>query len=84
MLQCASSVREVLLAARREEDRVALRLRWQGVALPAPRVGAPDADDLLEGGEAQESFAVWLATREAAFTQREVAGGREARLVFED
>lgn len=77
-------VHEVLLAARREEDRVELRLRWQGAALPVPRVGTPDVDDLLQGGEAQEAFAVWLATRDAAFTQREAAGGREARLVFED
>jgi NCS2 family nucleobase:cation symporter-2 len=77
-------VGQVLLAARREEDRVELRLRWQGAALPAPRSAAPSVDDLLEGGEAHEAFAVWLATREAGFTQRETAGEQEVRLVFED
>jgi hypothetical protein len=77
-------VTRVLAVARREEDRVELRLRWQGAALPAPSSATPSVDDLLEGGEAQEAFAVWLATREAGFTQREIAGEQEARLVFED
>ncbi len=77
-------VHRVLLAARREEDRVELRLRWTGAALPGASAAAPSVDELLEGGEAQEAFAVWLATREAAYTQREVGGEQEARLVFED
>ncbi|MGG5819012.1 solute carrier family 23 protein [Falsiroseomonas sp. HW251] len=77
-------VTSVLVAARREEDRVHIRLRWQGAALPAASAAAPSVDDLLEGGEAQEAFAVWLATREAGFTQRVTGADCEARLVFED
>ncbi|MBK1661801.1 solute carrier family 23 protein [Paracraurococcus ruber] len=74
----------VALAARRGEDRLELLLRWPGAALPAP-AARPRPEDLLGPAEAQEAFALWLATRDAlGFTQRAAEGGTEARLVFED
>ncbi len=75
---------KLLLSARRAEDRVEITLAWPGEALPE-RSRAGQAEDLLGPMEAQERFAVWLATREAqSFTQRATAEGTEARLVFED
>ncbi len=72
------------LAARRAEDRIELTLNWDGSALPE-RVRAAQAEDLLGPAEAQERFAVWMATREAQhFSQRSTSTGTEARLVFED
>lgn len=78
-------VQQVRLVARREEDRVVLRLRWNGAALPTPHAAAPSADDLLqEGGKAQEALAVWLATRDTRFSQRTVGSEQEFQLIFED
>jgi NCS2 family nucleobase:cation symporter-2 len=75
---------EVLLGARRAEDRVELLLTWTGEPLPEA-AARPSAEDLLGALEQQERFAVWLATREAQrFTQRAVGTRREARLTFED
>jgi NCS2 family nucleobase:cation symporter-2 len=74
----------VALSARRSEDRVEIGLKWQGEALPE-RSATVRAEDLLGPMEAQERFAVWMATREAhSFTQRSSPRGMEARLIFED
>ena len=74
----------VALSARRSEDRVEIALKWQGEALPE-RSATVRAEDLLGPMEAQERFAVWMATREAqSFTQRSSPRGMEARLIFED
>ena len=74
----------VSMSARRSEDRVEIALNWQGEALPE-RSASARAEDLLGPLEAQERFAVWMATREAqSFTQRSSARGAEARLIFED
>lgn len=78
-----------LLAARGEtrlaveavfrEDRVSLLLRHGGAALPPPSL-RPDAADLDGPLEAQEAFALWLATRQASsFQQRDLAPGQAAR-----
>lgn len=72
------------VSARRAEDRVEIALNWQGGALPE-RSASVRAEDLLGPLEAQERFAVWMATREAqSFTQRWSPRGAEARLIFED
>jgi NCS2 family nucleobase:cation symporter-2 len=74
----------VAVSARRSEDRVEIALQWQGEALPE-RAATVQAEDLLGPIEAQERFAVWMATREAhSFTQRSTPRGAEARLIFED
>ncbi len=74
----------VTLSARRAEDRVEIGLNWVGEALPE-RSATVRAEDLLGPIEAQERFAVWMATREAqSFTQRSSSRGAEARLIFED
>ncbi|MDQ1079359.1 solute carrier family 23 protein [Pseudoroseomonas cervicalis] len=87
-----------LLAARGEtrlaveavfrEDRVGLLLRHGGRALPPPSL-RPEAADLDGPPEAQEAFALWLATRQAsAFQQRSLPAGpgprQELRLEFQD
>nr|WP_294506150.1 solute carrier family 23 protein [uncultured Rhodopila sp.] len=74
----------VALSAWRAEDRVEIGLKWQGEALPE-RSATVRAEDVLGPLEAQERFAVWMATREAqSFTQRSSPRGAEARLIFED
>jgi NCS2 family nucleobase:cation symporter-2 len=74
----------VAVSARRAEDRIEIVLNWQGEALPE-RSATARAEDLLGPLEAQERFAVWMATREAqSFTQRSSPRGAEARLIFED
>ncbi|WP_170984921.1 solute carrier family 23 protein [Roseomonas sp. AR75] len=73
------------VSARRGEDRVDLLLAWQGSPLPEPAARPPQAEDLLEDDSAQDTFALWLATREAlAVTRRNSGEDCEMRLVFED
>lgn len=74
----------VTLSARRTEDRVEIGLVWTGEPLPE-RSARVDAEDLLGPVEAQERFALWMATRAAqSYSQRVTADGAEARLIFED
>jgi NCS2 family nucleobase:cation symporter-2 len=83
-LLMARGTAQATLLARRLEDRVELEIAWAGEALP-DRAAMGTVDDLLGSVEAQERFAVWVATRGAQrFTQRETAQGRVAQLVFED
>ncbi|MDE2333582.1 MAG: hypothetical protein KGK10_03500 [Rhodospirillales bacterium] len=74
----------VLLAATRAEDRIDVRVAWEGAPLPAPAM-TPRAEDLLESSEGLERFAMWMATRESqGFSQTHTPRGSEARLIFED
>ncbi|WP_158292445.1 solute carrier family 23 protein [Paracraurococcus ruber] len=83
-LLAGRGVTEIGLSARRAEDRVELALAWQGAPLPE-RARSVRPEDLLGPLEAQERFAVWLATRDAqSVTQSAVADGQMLRLVFED
>jgi hypothetical protein len=72
-------------AARLAEDRVEITLTWAGLPLP-DRPKAATASVLMgDDDDARHGFAVWLATRQAqGFKQREVAGGNEVWLAFED
>lgn len=75
---------EVRLQAVHEADRILITLDWAGDRLPAPAQQPHFAD--LEGAvAAQESFALWLATRNAeAVEQRPTPHGWELRLAFID
>lgn len=78
------SVDEVKLGARWVEDRVEIQLSWTGDPLPRGE-RRPRVADLIGTAEAQEGFAVWMATREAqSFTQTKSGSVCSARLVFED
>jgi xanthine permease XanP len=77
-------VPEMALAAQRAEDRVEVTVRWAGPRFPNPSA-RPHFEDLLGSDTAREAFALWMATRQAqGFSQRDVAGCTEARLILED
>lgn len=77
-------VATLAVAAARAEDRIELRLLWQGDLLPKPTL-RPRVEDLLTDPDAQAGVAMWMATRESqAFTQSKSPRGAEARLIFED
>lgn len=70
--------------AQLEEERIAVLLTYRGDPLPEP-AARPDLDALLGPLEAQEAFAMWLATRGAAsHQQRSAIKGTELRLEFHD
>jgi hypothetical protein len=70
--------------AQLEEERIAILLTYRGDPLPEP-TARPDLDALLGPLEAQEAFAMWLATRGAvSHRQRSTAKGGELRLEFHD
>jgi NCS2 family nucleobase:cation symporter-2 len=75
----------VTCGARLAEDRVEITLTWAGAPLPQrPRTAMAPAD-LMGDDSAREQFSVWLATRQAqGFRQRQVPGGNEVWLAFED
>jgi NCS2 family nucleobase:cation symporter-2 len=72
------------LGARLAEDRIEITLTWAGAPLPErPKIAI--ASDLMGDDSARERFSVWLATRQAqGFRQRQVPGGNEVWLAFED
>ena len=75
----------VAFGARLAEDRVEITLTWAGSPLPDRPKAATAAVLMGDDDEARHGFAVWLATRQAhGFRQREVAGGNEVWLAFED
>jgi NCS2 family nucleobase:cation symporter-2 len=80
----ARGVATLTLGARLAEDRIEMTLTWSGAPLPErPKIAI--AADLMGDDDARERFSVWLATRQAqSFRQRQVAGGNEAWLAFED
>ncbi len=70
------------VAARYDEDQVALSVTWAGEPLPHP-TPRPDVTDLDGPLAAQEAFALWLATRHALSVDQRVAGGQcELRMSF--
>jgi len=70
--------------AQLEEERIAVLLTYRGDPLPEP-AARPDLDALLGPSEAQEAFAMWLATRGAAsHRQRSAIKGTELQLEFHD
>lgn len=72
------------VTARHDDDLVRITLAYAGEPLPRP-AARPDASDLDGPLQAQEAFAVWLATRQAqAYQQRHAAGLTELRLEFAD
>ena len=77
-------VATVTVGARLAEDRIEITMTWAGAPLPErPKVAV--ATDLMGDDEARQRFSVWLATRQAqSFRQRQVPGGSEAWLAFED
>lgn len=75
---------DIRVSARFADDRVELTLGWQGEPLPTASA-RPDADDLQGPMEAQEAFAMWLATRQANGVRQRSAGDRqELRCEFAD
>jgi xanthine permease XanP len=75
----------VTLRGRLAEDRIEITLTWAGPPLPARPKAATAALLMDDDDDARHGFAVWLATRQVHdFKQREVAGGSEVWLVFED
>jgi xanthine permease XanP len=77
-------VAELRVQARYADEQVVASIAWTGARLPAPSP-RPDAADLDGPQEAQEAFALWLATRHAdEAEQREAPGGWEMRLAFAD
>jgi NCS2 family nucleobase:cation symporter-2 len=80
----ARGVEALELTSARSEDRVELSLAWDGRPLPE-RTNTPNPLDLLGTSDAQERFAVFMATRGVQrFTQRTSARGCEVRLILED
>jgi len=77
-------IRRFAVEARLEEERIVVLLTFRGDPLPEP-AARPDLDALLGPLEAQEAFAMWLATRGAAVhRQRPTGRGTEMRLEFHD
>lgn len=75
---------EARVLALHEDDRILITVAWDGATLPAPSSG-PNFSDLESSTAAQESFALWLATRHAAsIEQRQTARGGEIRLSYID
>lgn len=60
----ARGLARAALVLRHDDGRVRVRVSHEGVMLPAPS-SRPLADDVLGDTLAQESFAMWMATREA-------------------
>jgi NCS2 family nucleobase:cation symporter-2 len=77
-------VAALTVGARLAEDRIEITLTWSGAPLPErPKMAI--ASDLMGDDLARERFSVWLATRQAqGFRQRQVGGGNEVWLAFED
>jgi NCS2 family nucleobase:cation symporter-2 len=77
-------VATVTIGARLAEDRIEITIVWAGAPLPErPKLAV--ASDLMGDDEARQRFSVWLATRQAhGFRQRQVPGGNEVWLAFED
>lgn len=72
------------VTARHADDRLLLDITWLGQTLPRPSP-RPDVLDLEGPNDAQEAFALWLATREAeTVEQRSVDDRCELRLAFSD
>jgi xanthine permease XanP len=83
-LLCDRGVTTAALAGRLAEDRIEVTLSWAGAALPdPPKMASPS--DLMGDRDAQDRFAVWLATRHSqGFRQRKVGALNEVWLAFED
>jgi NCS2 family nucleobase:cation symporter-2 len=77
-------VAQASVRLRHVDGQVRAAIGWEGVTLPAP-AARPEARDLDGPGEAQDAFSLWLATRHALeIGRREVPGGWEMRLAFQD
>jgi NCS2 family nucleobase:cation symporter-2 len=69
----ARGLNQVSLVLRFDDGRVRARVIYEGAMLPVPSV-RPVAEDLVGDAFAQESFAMWMATRDALECVRQQRG----------